>query len=117
MRIVLRLAVAAAVLGLLWPATAHALSRACQIARSKGGPCGCFASEILFGHSIRDLWLADNWLRFPHVAPGAGTAAVWPGRHVAPVVAANGDGTVTVHDSWATHRVRAAGLVFVRPRS
>jgi hypothetical protein len=93
------------------------LSTACRIARALGGPCGCFASEYFFGRSVRTLWLANAWLAFPHVAPAAGTAAVWPHRHVAPVIAANGDGTVTVRDSWAVHRVRAAGLVFVDPRA
>jgi hypothetical protein len=92
------------------------LSTACQIARALGGPCGCFASEYFFGRSVRTLWLANAWLAFPHVAPAAGTAAVWPNRHVAAVIAVNGDGTVTVRDSWAVHRVRVAGLVFVDPR-
>jgi hypothetical protein len=36
---------------------------------------------------------------------------------VAPVLAVNEDGTVTVRDSWATHRVRMTGLVFVQPPS
>jgi hypothetical protein len=92
------------------------LSRECRIASSLGGPCGCWASEYFFGHSVRDLWLAKAWLKFPHTAPQAGVVAVWPGRHVAPVVANNGDGTITVADSWATHRVRVAGLVFVDPK-
>jgi len=95
---------------------AGVLSAVCQIARSLGGPCGCFASEYFFGHSVRELWLANAWLSFPHVAAAAGTAAVWPGRHVAPVVANNNDGTVMVRDSWAVHRVGIAGLVFVDPR-
>jgi hypothetical protein len=80
-----------------------------------GGPCGCYASEVVFGHSVRNLWLADAWLKFPRTSPHAGAVAVWPGRHVARVLAANHDGTVTVDDSWATHRVRMAGLVFVDP--
>lgn len=92
------------------------LSAACQIARALGGPCGCFTSEYFFGHSVRGLWLANAWLSFPHVAPAPGTAAVWPNRHVAPVIAANSDGTVTVRDFWAVHQVRVAGLVFVDPR-
>jgi len=64
---------------------------------------------------VRELWLANNWLRFPRTSPAAGTATVWPGRHVAPVIANNGDGTITVADSWATHRVRIAHLIFVDP--
>jgi hypothetical protein len=92
------------------------LSAACRIARSLGGPCGCFASEQVFGHSVRELWLADAWLKFPRTSPHSGAVAVWPHRHVAAVIAVNGDGTVTVRDSWAVHRVRVAGLVFVDPR-
>jgi hypothetical protein len=92
------------------------LSRECRVASSLGGPCGCWTSEYFFGHSVRDLWLANEWLKFPRTEPQAGVAAVWPGRHVAPVVANNGDGTITVADSWATHRVRTAGLVFVDPK-
>lgn len=92
-------------------------------AASMGGPCGCWA-EWHFLH-IADhvwrginMWLADDWLRFPRAIPAPGTAAVWPHRHVAPVIAGpHPDGTVTVKDSWATHRVRMAGLVFVQPPS
>jgi hypothetical protein len=94
----------------------HRLSGECRIANSRGGPCGCYASEVVFGHSVRNLWRADAWLKFPRTMPHAGAVAVWPGRHVARVVANNGDGTITVADSWATHRVRVAGLVFVDPR-
>jgi len=44
--------------------------------------------------------------------------AQWRHRHVAPVIAGpHPDGTVTVADSWATHRVRMAGLMFVQPPS
>jgi hypothetical protein len=93
----------------------HRLSGECRIASSLGGPCGCYASEAVFGHSVRNLWRANAWLKFPRTSPHAGAVAVWPGRHVAPVVANNGDGTITVADSWATHRVRVAGLVFVDP--
>lgn len=92
----------------------------CRVAASMGGPCGCWAAYTLLGrldhvwHGM-NLWLADDWLKFPRTAPAPGTAAVWPHRHVAPVLAVNHDGTVTVRDSWATHRVRIAGLVFVQP--
>ena len=97
------------------------LDASCRSAARQGGPCGCWAQEHFFGSSVRlfngmNLWLAREWLRFPHTSPAAGTAAVWPnGHHVAPVVAVNGDGTVTVADSWGTHAVRMARLTFVRP--
>ena len=88
----------------------------CYEAARKGGPCGCWASIHFFGHSVRELWLARNWLRFPRTVAHAGAAAVWPGRHVAPVVGVPRPGYVTVADSWQTHDVRTAGLVFVDPR-
>jgi len=93
------------------------LSRQCRIAAGEGGPCGCWAAEHfglprMLGHL--NLWLANAWLAFPHVEAAPGTAAVWPGRHVAPVLAVAAD-KVMVADSWATHWVKRRGLVFVRP--
>lgn len=93
----------------------------CRVAASMGGPCGCWAAYVLLGkldHVWRgyNLWLANDWLRFPHVTFAAATAVVWPGRHVAPVVPGSySNGTIMVRDSWATHRVRTAGLVPVQP--
>ena len=87
----------------------------CGTAAHLGGPCGCWASIHFFGHSVRDLWLARNWLQFPRTSAAAGTAAIWPNRHhVAPVVGVEGN-SVIVADSWGTHAVRLAGLTFVRP--
>ena len=92
------------------------LDSSCRSAARMGGPCGCWAAEHFFGSPVRNLWLAANWLRFPRTQAAAGTAAVWPNRHhVAPVIAVNGNGTVTVHDSWGDHAVRMAGLTFVNP--
>jgi hypothetical protein len=90
-------------------------------AASMGGPCGCWAAYVLLGkvehvwHGI-NLWLADDWLKFPHVSMAEATAVVWPHRHVAPTVPGTyQNGTIVVRDSWATHRVRTAGLIGVRP--
>jgi len=89
----------------------------CSLAARLGGPCGCWASIRAFGRSVRELWLADNWLKFPRTSPHVGAAAVWPHRHVAIVVAVGSDNTVTVDDSWNhEHRVRATRLVFVDPK-
>lgn len=97
-----------------WRSTEN-LDAPCRKARSLGGPCGCFASELIFGHSIPDLWKAWNWaIKFPHTSPAAGTAAVRP-HHVVIVEANNGDGTVTVHDSWGVHRQGIRGWTFVNP--
>jgi hypothetical protein len=100
------------------------LDAACRSAARQGGPCGCWAQEHFFGSSARlyngaNLWMARTWAQvFPHVAAAPGTAAVWPnGHHVAPVIAVNGDGTVTVHDSWGDHAVRATRLTFVNPHA
>lgn len=43
--------------------------------------CGCGLSVHFFGKSIRDLWLARNWLRFPHAMAAEGMAAVKRGGH------------------------------------
>ena len=43
--------------------------------------CGCGASVDVFGHSIRELWLARNWYRFPRSTPAPGMVAVRP-HHV-----------------------------------
>lgn len=42
--------------------------------------CGCGASVKVFGHSIRELWLASNWFRFPKADPAPGMVAVRPGH-------------------------------------
>lgn len=103
-----------------WNSSLRALPAPCRQAARMGGPCGCFAASVLLGtteHVARgiNLWLANAWLSFPHVAPGAANAVVWPGRHVAPVVPGSFDGrSVVVNDSWGTHTVSARGLVFVR---
>jgi hypothetical protein len=95
-------------------------------AKRDGGPCGCWAGATLLGitqhvwHGI-NLWLAADWLKFPHVDPAPGTAAVFLSRgghayHVAPVKAVSADRrTAILHDSWRTHPVRTAGLIFVQP--
>lgn len=101
--------------------TRETLPGPCHTAAAMGGPCGCWTAWNLLGRLDHvwkgvNLWLADDWARaFRRVDPAPGTAAVWPHRHVAPVVAVNRDGTVTVRDYWATRRVQTAGLIFVDP--
>lgn len=43
--------------------------------------CGCGASIQAFGKSIRSLWLARAWFKFPSVMPAPRMAAV-SGKHV-----------------------------------
>lgn len=38
--------------------------------------CGCGASVHLFGHPVRELYLAANWFRFPRAEAAPGMAAV-----------------------------------------
>jgi hypothetical protein len=95
---------------------AFALSSECWRARSLGGPCGCVASEHIFGHSVRELWKASSWYRFPRTSPHPGAAALWGGRHVEAVVAVNG-GTVTTDGPYGLRHTPIGRLVFVDPRS
>lgn len=43
--------------------------------------CGCGAAVDLFGHSIRSLWLARNWYRFPRTYAASEMVGVRP-HHV-----------------------------------
>ena len=105
--------------------TRETLPGPCHTAAAMGGPCGCWAAWTLLGrldqvwHGI-NLWAANDWLRFPHVAAAPGTAVVWPNRHVAPVLRVHNDRTgrpieVTTRESWGQRRVRLTGLVVVDP--
>ena len=38
--------------------------------------CGCGAAVRVFGHAVRELWLASAWFRFPRAQPAPGMAAV-----------------------------------------
>jgi hypothetical protein len=93
----------------------------CYTAAAMGGPCGCWTGKNtlgIFDHVWRgyNLWLAGDWLRFPQAIPVYGTAAAWKNRsHVAPVMHANGDVTVTVRDYWGVHKVRRDLVVIVDP--
>lgn len=89
------------------------LSAPCATARRLGGPCGCFASELLFGHSVRGLWLAANWFAFPRTTPKAGAVIVRQ-HHVVVIEAVHGN-RATVHDSWGIHEVSLAGKTVVDP--
>lgn len=59
--------------------------------------CGCGVSLHVFGKSIRELWLAANWLRFPPASPAPGMVAARRG-HVMAILQSHGDGTATVYD-------------------
>lgn len=63
--------------------------------------CGCGAALERFGHHVRSLWLARNWLRFPRVPRGSeapGHAAARRG-HVFIIKAVLGNGRVMAYDA------------------
>jgi hypothetical protein len=60
--------------------------------------CGCGASVRIFGHPVRELYLASNWFQFAHTAPGPGMVAV-RNHHVFVIESVNGDGTVVAWDA------------------
>jgi hypothetical protein len=59
--------------------------------------CGCGVSVRVFGHPVRDLYLASNWGRFPSATAAPGMVA-YRAHHVFYIEHANGDGTVTAYD-------------------
>lgn len=85
--------------------------------------CGCGVSVRVFGHSVRDLWLVQNWYRFPRAQAAAGNVAILGSRHVAYIVQAYGDGTATLYDPNSgggltrVHRVSLRGWAVVDPRA
>lgn len=82
--------------------------------------CGCGASVRVFGRSVRDLWLAANWFKFPRAAPAAGMVAVRR-HHVFVLEAHIGGDTWQVYDAnsgrHATriHARSIAGYAIVNP--
>jgi hypothetical protein len=60
--------------------------------------CGCGASVQVFGHPVRELWLAANWLRFPPASPAPGMAAV-RAHHVVVIMEMRGGDRALVYDA------------------
>lgn len=59
--------------------------------------CGCGVSVKVFGHPVRNLFLASNWFKFPHASPAPGMVAV-RNHHVMYIMALDGNGNATVYD-------------------
>ena len=84
--------------------------------------CGCGVSVKIFGHPVRDLFSAANWLRFPRAAAAPGRVAVFGRHHVVEIESVDGDGTVVAYDPNSgghltrVHRLSLAGAVVVDPR-
>jgi hypothetical protein len=82
--------------------------------------CGCGVSVKVFGHAVRNLYLASNWYRFPRTSPHSGAVAV-RNHHVFYIETVYGDGTVLAYDpnsgghQTREHRVSLAGYVVVDP--
>jgi hypothetical protein len=85
--------------------------------------CGCGVSVRVFGHPVRDLWLVQNWYRFPRAQPASGNVAILGSRHVAFILEAYGDGTATLYDPNSgggltrVHRVSLRGWAVVDPHA
>jgi len=75
--------------------------------------CGCGASVEVFGHSVRALWLAAAWLRFPPAAPAPGMAAV-RAHHVMIIREYLGDGRALVYDANSGGRRTRVHVVSLR---
>lgn len=77
-----------------------------ELAHPSGCPssnfCGCGASIEVFGHSVRDLWLAANWFRFPSVQAAPGMVAV-RSHHVMVIRSVVGPGVALVYDANSGH--------------
>jgi hypothetical protein len=83
--------------------------------------CGCGVSVRVFGHPVRDLFLARAWGRFPptHLAPGT---VAYRNHHVVYVEDVRSDGRAIVFDpNSGRHQTRIhardlAGFRVVDPR-
>jgi hypothetical protein len=60
--------------------------------------CGCGAAVRVFGHSVRELWLAAAWFRYPPASPAPGMVAVRR-HHVMVLEADLGNGLWQVYDA------------------
>lgn len=82
--------------------------------------CGCGTSVKVFGHPVRDLYLASNWLRFPRAEPAAGMVAV-RNHHVFYIEQVLGEGMVMAWDpnsgghQTRLHQRSLAGFRVVNP--
>jgi hypothetical protein len=59
--------------------------------------CGCGVSVKVFGHPVRDLYLAANWRRFPSASPAPGMVA-YRSHHVMYIESYDGNGNAVVYD-------------------
>lgn len=83
--------------------------------------CGCGASARVFGHPVRELYLAANWFKFPRTQWAPGVAGVRR-HHVFIVEQVVGNGRVLAYDANSgghatrVHVISTAGYTPVQPR-
>jgi len=84
--------------------------------------CGCGVSVRVFGHPVRDLYLAANWYRFRRASPAPGRVAIFGRHHVAYIERIEGGGEALLYDpNSGGHETRIhvrslSGAVVVDPR-
>lgn len=84
--------------------------------------CGCGVSVKVFGHPVRDLFLASNWFKFPRTHAAPGMVAV-RNHHVMYIISADANGNATVYDpnsgrhQTRIHEVSLSGYRVVNPTS
>jgi hypothetical protein len=82
--------------------------------------CGCGASVEVFGHPVRNLFLARNWFKFPRTNAAPGMVAVRR-HHVMVIRSVDANGNATVYDANSgghrtrVHRRSLAGYTVVNP--
>ena len=82
--------------------------------------CGCGVSVKVFGHPVRNLYLAANWLKYPRATPGPGMVAARHG-HVMYIESLDANGNAVVYDpNSGGHQTRIhtrslAGYAIVNP--
>ena len=82
--------------------------------------CGCGVSVKVFGHPVRDLYLASAWRRFPRATARPGMVAIWGSRHVAYIISVDGDEAMLYDPNSGGHATRIhrrslAGATIVNP--
>lgn len=84
--------------------------------------CGCGASVRIFGHPVRSLYLAANWLRFPRAHPASGMAAARRGHVFVLEAHVGGDEWMVYDANSGGHATRIhvrsiRGYTIVNPRT
>lgn len=84
--------------------------------------CGCGVSIHVFGHSVRELWLARAWFKFPRSSPAPGMVAVRSHHVMALESHVSGNIWIVYDPNSGGHATRVharsiSGFVIVNPRS